>query len=178
MKKIPILLLLLMFIGACHSVLSPIEKRMASVDKSGDSLAVSCIYNDSIDSIILFHSAVRVYQTMSLVRDSIEASLKDSLFNFPIDTVWGELSDREAMILDFVISDINLYKSDYAPIRQPFNPTFALEFVKEKQKAYYMVSFGTGEVAIADSIGNLKFFLLKDIRQIERWYDLLLDTKK
>lgn len=177
MKKF-LILLLPIFMGACHSVLSPIEKKTASLAKAGDSLAVSCIYSDSVDSIILLHSDIKMYKTMSLVRDSMEASQKDSLFNYPIDTIIRKLSEREIMILDFIISDRNLYKSDYAPIRQPFNPTFALEFIKENKKAYYMVSLGTGEVAIADNIGNSKFFLLKDISQIERWYDMFLESKK
>ena len=115
---------------------------------------------------------------VGFVRDSGEVAFNDSLFNYPIDTVIGKLDKKEKILLDFVISDKKQYRKDYDPIRQPFHPNFALEFIKRKQRAYYFVSFGTGEVAIVDTSGNFKFYLMKDSKLMKRWYDHVMYVTK
>lgn len=115
---------------------------------------------------------------VGLVRDSTETSGKDSLFNYPIDREIGKLDKRMRGILDFIISDETQYRSEYNPIRQPFNPTFALEFIRNKQRAYYFISFGTGELAVANEDGQFKFFLMRDSEIMKRWYSNVLTIKE
>ena len=110
----------------------------------------------------------------SLIRDSTDAGQVDSLFNYPIKKYFGKLKQDEKTLLHFIISNTQQYRTNYTLIRQPFNPDFALEFTQRKQTIYYFVSFGTGEIAIADIRGHFKFFLMSDVRTIERWYDYIL----
>lgn len=81
----------------------------------------------------------------------------------------GLLERDERKILSFIISDKNWYIKDYAPIRQPFHPNIALEFIYKESKAFMFVSFGTEEIAIADVTGKLKFYQMKDKRLMARW---------
>ena len=115
---------------------------------------------------------------VGLVRDSMETSRKDSLFNYPIQREIGKLDKKTKNLLDFIISDETQYRSEYNPIRQPFNPTFALEFIRNKQRAFYFVSFGTGELAVADENGQFKFFLMRDSEIMKRWYSNVLAEKE
>ena len=177
MKWIMLLVTPSLLMGACNTFKSQAsEKEIES--RSDGVTAVHCIYNDSIDKIIRYPSCVKLYQMVGLVRDSAEVNEKDSLFNYPIDWEIGKLDKKMKLLLDFIISDETQYRSEYNPIRQPFNPTFALEFIRNKQKAFYFVSFGTGELAVADEKGQFKFFLMRDSEIMKRWYSNVLATKE
>lgn len=163
--------------GACSTTLHPPTAGSSLTTEKSDSSESSCIYNDSIDNILMHPSKVTLYQMCSLVRDSIEASQKDSLFNYPIETKIGKLKKKEKVLLDFIIRDKKLYRKNYPLIRQPFNPDFALFFSKGKQSVFYFTSFGTGEIAIADIKGNFKFFLMNDAHPMKRWYNYVLSSR-
>lgn len=152
---------------------SPISVE-PEVKQKSDSTEITWIYNDSIDNILMHPSNVKMYQIISFVSDSVDARQADSLFNYPIYKKIGKIKKDEKILLHFVISDLRQYRKDYPPVRQPFNPDFALEFTKGKETAYYFVSFGTGEIAIADIVGQFKFFLMNDSRIMERWYAHIL----
>lgn len=132
-----------------------------------DSLSV--IYSDSIDAILLKASKVRVYDMADFVENNDSTVKSDSLFNYRIKNEKGFLKDKEHNILSFILSDKYWYISKYAPIRQPFHPNFALEFIFKKEKAFVFVSFGTEEIAISDSTGHFRFFQMRDKRLIARW---------
>lgn len=167
----------LLLIGACNTFKSQSSEE-AKVELFDSAIVTHCIYNDSVDKIIRYSSSVKVYQMVGLIRDSVETNEKDSLFNYPIDREIGKLDKKMKNLLDFIISDETQYRSEYNPIRQPFNPTFALEFIRNKQKAFYFVSFGTGELAIADENRQFKFFLMRDSEIMKRWYSNVLTTKE
>lgn len=136
------------------------------------------IYKDSVDKVIRYSSCIKLYQMLGLVRDSAETNGKDSLFNYPIDRKIGKLNKKARILLDFILSDTTQYRREYYPIRQPFNPTFALEFIRNKQCVFYFISFGTGELAIADENGQFKFFLMRDSEIVKRWYRNVLEAKE
>lgn len=131
--------------------------------------SVSVIYSDSVDSIIMDATKVRIYDMADfvIVHDSI--GQKDSLFNYEIKKDIGLLEKDEKIILLFIVSDKNWYIKNYAPIRQPFHPNIALEFISMKRRAFMFVSFGTEEIAISDTMGNFKFYQMYDKRPIARW---------
>lgn len=163
-----------LLVGACNTTIHSSDSKELEVAEQNDSVQRYCIYNDSVDNILMHSSNVKLYQMFSLIRDSVDASQKDSLFIYPIKKKLGKLKKEGKHLLHFIISDTKQYRTNYTPIRQPFNPDFALEFTKGKQTAYYFVSFGTGEIAIADITGHFKFFLMSDAHTIERWYDNIL----
>lgn len=175
-----LLLATFLIAGACSTTLHPPTAGTPLTTEKSDSIESSYIYNDSIDNILLQPSNVTLYQMCSLVRDSVEASQKDSLFNYPIEAKIGKLKKKEKILLDFIIRDKRLYRKNYPHIRQPFNPDFALLFSKGKRSVFYFMSFGTGEIAIADTNGNFKFFLMNDAHPMKRWYNYVLSlrTKK
>lgn len=162
--------------GACNTLNSHCSKEGGGVDNP-DSIETHYIYSDSVDDIIMKPTTVRLYQMPTPIKDTIDTTEMDSLLVFPIEKKHGKLSKKEKELLAFVIGDEKQYRRNYAPIRQPFIPIFALEFIKNNQCAYYFVSLGTGEVAIADSKGKLQFYLVKDANMIERWYDYVLLEK-
>lgn len=127
------------------------------------------IYSDSLDAIILDASKVRFYDMADfvVVRDSVE--MQDCLFKYKIKKDMGLLENEEKKVLSFIISDRTWYIKDYAPVRQPFHPNIAFEFVCKKNKAFMFVSFGTEEVAISDAEGNFKFYQMRGKRLMSRW---------
>lgn len=139
------------------------------VDNLADNDSTSVIYSDSIDSIIINASKVRVYRMVdfSALRDSV--GTRDSLFNYVIKRDAGLLGKDEKAVLSFIISDKKWYIKRYAPIRQPFHPNIALEFMLGKCKAFMFISFGTEEVAISDVEGDFKFYQMYDKRPMARW---------
>lgn len=169
-----------LIVGACNTVHKLSTTELSEAIEKSDSTSEPCIYNDSIDNILMHPTNVTMYQMCRLVKDSAMSNQKDSLFNYPIDKKIGKLKMREKVLLDFVIRDKKLYRKDYPQIRQPFNPDFALMFSSGKQSAFFFTSFGTGEVAIADINGNFKFFLMNDVNPMIRWYNYVLSlrTKK
>lgn len=173
-KRIAVFSVPLLIAGACNTTLHSPTTETSDTSEENDSTEIFSIYNDSIDNILMHPSNISLYQMCSLVRDSSVASQKDSLFNYPIDVKMGKLKPKERILLDFIIRDKGLYRTDYSPIRQPFNPNFVLKFSKGKQCAYYLVSFGTGEIAITDADGHFKLFLMNDMRLMERWYNYVL----
>ena len=166
--------------GACNTTLPLPATETSEAIEISDSTEMACIYNDSIDNILMHPANVTLYKMCSLVRDSTMASQKDSLFNYPIDAKIGKLKTKEKILLDFIIQDKKLYRKNYPQIRQPFNPDFALVFSQGKQSVFYFTSFGTGEIAIADTNGNFRFYLMNDARPVKRWYNYVLSlrTKK
>lgn len=142
--------------------------RNATTDVT-DTDSLSVIYNDSIDDILIHANKIRLYDMADFImsNDSIENT--DSIFNYKIKKKIGLLKKKEKDILSFIISDRNWYIKDYAPVRQPFHPNLALEFIHKKANAFMFVSFGTGEVAISDIKGNFKFFRMQNNHLMERW---------
>lgn len=111
------------------------------------------------------------------MRDTQKVTSNDSLFDYPIENDLGSLTKTEKVLLNFVIDDKSQYRIEYSPIRQPFNPDFVLEFSSKKQCAYLFVSFGTGEIAIADVNGFFKFYLMSNSSIMERWYDYVMNNR-
>lgn len=177
MKWVVPLVTLSLLTGACNTLKS-LTSEKSEVEETDSVEAVHYIYNDSVDKIIKHPSSVKLYQMVGLVRDSAETISKDSLFNYLIDREIGILDKKTKILLDFIISDETQYRSEYNPIRQPFNPTFALEFTRNKQHVFYFVSFGTGELAIADENGQFEFYLMRDSEIMKRWYSHVLAVKK
>ena len=64
-----------------------------------------------------------------------------------------------------------------SPIRQPFNPNYVLEFSKDDMKAFYWVSLGTGEIALSDSKGNFKCFIMRDFERIDSLFRNVIKNK-
>ncbi|MBP3472484.1 MAG: hypothetical protein J6K41_09685 [Paraprevotella sp.] len=114
-------------------------------------------------------SKIRFYDMADFVvsHDSVER--QDSLFKYKVKKDMGLLESDERKILSFIISDKDWYIKDYAPVRQPFHPNIAFEFVCKKSKAFMFVSFGTEEVAISDAEGNFKYYQMRGKRQMARW---------
>lgn len=135
--------------------------------KSQDSTIV--IYSDSLDHIILNAENVIFYEMDDFIisYDSIETP--DSLFKYRVKKNMGELEYDERRILFFIISDKNWYIKNYAPIRQPFHPNIAIEFICKRGTAFMFVSFGTEEVAVSDALGNFKFYQMRGKRLMARW---------
>lgn len=140
-----------------------------SSNNHDDTDSTLVIYNDSLDSIILNASYVRIYDMTDFVMSHDSTGKMASLFNYKIKKDIGLLEDDERKILYFIISDKNWYIKNYAPIRQPFLPNIALEFTCKKNKAFMFVSFGTEEIAISDAVGNFKFYQMRGKRLIARW---------
>ena len=164
MKQL-ILLLIVSFMGACTSFHSSSQQLVEIADVS-DSIETSFLYNDSVDNIIKESTNIRVFEMMGLVRDSIEALSKDSLFNFPIENIIEDINLSDAKDLNEIVNS-KLYRQATTSIRQPFNPNYALRFSKDSLEAYYFVSFGTGEIAISDAKGIIKFFQMRDLQIID-----------
>lgn len=134
---------------------------------NADSLSV--IYSDSVDSIILNPTKVRLYEMADFVisEDTIEE--RDSLFTFLIKKDIGFLNDDCREILLFIISDRKWYIKNYAPVKQPFHPNIALEFLCRKKRAFMFISFGTEEVAIASNDGIFSYYQMRNMRLMARW---------
>lgn len=131
--------------------------------------SVSVIYNDSVDRIYLSADKVRVYDMTDITVPYDSTVQKDSLFKYEINKNIGLLDKEEKSILTFIISDKNWYIKQYAPIRQPFHPNIAFEFINREFKAFMFISFGTEEIAISDIKGNMKFYQMRDKVSMVRW---------
>ncbi len=126
------------------------------------------IYSDSINDIIRSAKTTRFYKMAPLVRDTTRACPKDSLLNFPILKKLGKLSRKEKYLVDFVIDDGSLYELDYQAIRQPFNPDYIIEYKHKGHIAHCLISFGSGEIAIADKNKILIIYHMHNSYFIER----------
>ena len=72
-----------------------------------DSLSV--IYSDSIDTILLKASKVRVYDMADFVENNDSTEKSDSLFNYRIKNEKGFLKEKELNIISFILSDKYCY---------------------------------------------------------------------
>jgi len=148
-------------------------KRVAVRDSS------TVIFSDSIDSIVLNVSKIRLYDMASFVASSDSTTDKhDRLFNYTVKKNMGLLKKGQKDILHFIISDKNWYIKDYAPIRQPFHPNIAMEFIYKRSKVFMFVSFGTEEIGIATSDGKFKFYLMRDKRPMVRWTTMMFPEEE
>lgn len=129
------------------------------------------IYSDSVDSILFHPDQIRLFRMCGMVLSDSVLKLEklDSIFNYPIHKSLGVISAEMQQLLLFVIEDLSLYHKDYAPIRQPFHPNLILEFIKGNQQVYYLISFGTHEVAVSDADRNSRYFLFGNPRLLARW---------
>ena len=174
MAKFVLLSLSAMFFS-CTSPNSS-SKELSFLDNSNDSIETAYLYSDSIDNIIDSSNVVNFYLMMGLVRDSIDAVKKDLLFNYQIEKKIGELSKTDLDKMKILI-DPKLYMYETSPIRQPFNPNYVLEFSKDDMKAFYWVSLGTGEIALSDSKGNFKCFIMRDFERIDSLFRNVIKNK-
>lgn len=163
----------LSFIVSCNVLNGSTDKRTDTFVPDSY-LSRKAIISDSIDKILVDASEMRLYLLQGLVRDTAEIASEDSVFNYPISKYLGAVSDKDKNILEFIVCDTSLYKINYDPVRQPFNPNFCAEFKKGGECVYYFVSFGTEEVAIADETGHFVFYLMTDVTQMRRWYERIL----
>lgn len=131
--------------------------------------SVLVIYTDSVDAIILKAEKVYIYDMADFVVPDDSIRPKNCLFNYEVKKDIGLLKKDEKEILSFIVSDKNWYIKNYAPVRQPFHPNIALEFIHKKDKAFMFVSFGTEEVAIADATGKFKFYQIRNKHLMARW---------
>lgn len=128
------------------------------------------LLNDTVDRILTEASSVKLYCMKSMVNQDTVTVERDSLLGYPIETAFGTLKKKQRHIVDFLMNDVTLYDSIYPPIKQEFWPTFILEYKRRKQKAYCLVSLGTGEVAFANDMNQQKRYLMKNSRELRRWY--------
>lgn len=136
------------------------------------------IHSDSVDNVIMHASVIKLYQMEGFFSDSTITNSSDSLFDYVIKKDYGKLNVKEKELLYFALGDNECYKKNYAPIKQPFSPNFTITFIKGKEKVYFLVSLGTGEVAIVDNNSKFSFYLMKDANIIERWYNYILKARK
>ena len=139
-------------------------------DFEKDSSKVIYLLNDTVDLVLTEASSVRLYCMRSMVYQDTVIVERDSLLGYPIEAAFGTLEKKQRYIVDFLINDVSLYDSVYPPIKQEFWPTFILEYKRRKQKAYCLVSLGTGEIAFADQANHQKRYLMKNSRELRRWY--------
>lgn len=165
-----------LFMVACHNVNYPVSDETDATN-TNDSTEVNYIHSDSIDRIIMLASDIRLYQMEGFFSDSSNTGKHDSLFNYVIKKDYGKLIENEKELLYFALGETKDYQKNYAPIKQPFRPIFTIEFNKGKQTAYFFVSLGTGEVAIADKNRAYTFYQIKNSSIIERWYDYVLKKR-
>ncbi len=174
-----ILLLLLVLLAAnltsCSCLHKHSSQEIQTVDTTNN---LSPIYSDSLDVVLKEADKVRVYKVYNFI-DSHDPTIKgDSIFNYKIEKNIGVLRKKEFEILLFVITDSDLLNPNYAPVRQPFHANIILEFIKDKNKAYMLLSFGSEEVGITDDKGNLKYYGMQNKRQLARWASLVFPQEK
>lgn len=94
---------------------------------------------------------------------------RDSLYQYAIDSLIGPIVGKDLDILKFILNDNRLYNSEYEPIRQPFCPNFAIEFVNKNDTTIYLVSFNTDELAVNNSDHKLQYYKMTETQNIARW---------
>ena len=163
-------------LASCTMFKTPCLQTPVANRTNADS--VKAIYNDSVDNIFLNAGKVHIYEMADFTLSRHSAKQRDSLFNYEIHKDMGFLKTKEKAILAFIISDKNWYIKNYAPIRQPFHPNIAFEFVNQKHKAFMFISFGTEEIAISDREGNFRFYQMRDKLPMARWACLKFPEEK
>lgn len=161
------LLIVFATVASCNLFKPSSAKNLQKSDEGMESSSVIC--NDSIDAIVLNAENVGVYDMADFTELQDSTVRRDSLFNYGIRKNTGLLKSDERSILSFVISDKDWYIKDYAPVRQPFHPNIAFEFIRGRERAYMLVSFGTEEVAIYDVAGRLQSYQMREPRLMARW---------
>lgn len=170
------ILLLSAILTSCSLSKSSNEyNAVASVALGNDSIV---IYNDSVDDILFNAKKVLAYDMADFVQQSDFAIIGDTIFNYQVKKKIGPINNKELNILSFIIADKSWYIKEYNPVRRPFSPDFTLEFIHKKRHVYMFVSFGTEEVAIADSKGNFKFYQMRNKHILARWALLKFPDKE
>lgn len=165
------ILVMLLSLSSCSLTKTTCEVEATATETTG-SRSIPFVYSDSIDAIFTADCEVHLYDMADFMA-SDSTMLLDSVFTYKIKKDMGILGKEEKGILRFIISDKQWYIKDYAPIRQPFHPNITVEFIQGKSKAFMFFSFGSEEVAIADEKGGLKFFQMREKRQLARWASLI-----
>lgn len=152
-----------------------IYKHSTSVTNIVDADNMTLI-NDSCDAIMFDGKSVDVYKSLSLIRDSL-AFGSDSILGYPVEKKSISLNESEKAIVRFLLTDSVSMTSSYEPIRQPFNPNVIVKFKKNKELAYALISFGSGEIAFANRSQIVKFYALRNMHEYERWYNMIVNKK-
>lgn len=152
---------------SCYVQKHGIAQRDDTNGNAEDSAQV--VYNDSIDWIVRNSKTAILYDMENLVKEDNVAERHDSLLCFAIEKKVGGVKKEKLEVLRFILTDTSLYIRKYAPIRQPFCPSFALEFKCGKEKAFFFVSFNTNEIAISDAEMNFMFYRIRDLEVLARW---------
>lgn len=140
-----------------------VENKQTKMD------SILVIYSDSVDNILLQSSRVHLYDMVDFVNTQDSLKGYDSIFNYQIKKNMGVIGKREKEVLSFIVSDKKWYIKKYAPIRHPFHPNILLEFDNKRGKVFMLVSFVTGEVAIAPVDKQFRFYQMNDARPMIRW---------
>lgn len=158
---------------SCQSFTSIINAETYKPSVFTNTVISDSLHKSNVYDIVLNAKKANMYKLKPLFyADTINAK-NDSIAGFSIDSKLVTVKKQLSTLL-FMLSDSCFYSKEYLSVKQPFSPYIAIEFVKGKNKIFYLFSFGTEEVRIASNDEVIGTFQINDMRLLLRWFGLVV----
>lgn len=163
----------IMTLLSCSSISNNARIDKVAIEKNSMD-SVVCINDSVIESIILSDSIVLygLYEPI-LESDTISVSNKCIAGYSVKDSILTVTKDMEA-VLKFVVGDQCTYICNYPSVKQRFLPYIAIGFHRKNDVLYFLISFGTEEIALAAEDAILQTYQIEEWRLLTRWFSQVL----